>query len=160
MRMEKFYARDLSASNSLGDGDSLRFPGLCGSRGFCQEKDATSGFHIQVPESGPLAQKVKQLWQTTRPIIEADAGANQSDAYYQARRAPLFTAWVRLQMDSSIATDSSEDVSRLIPRILELIDHVYGFPGFPEVQRVAQRKKAGRTAYLIKDIDRRLSKLP
>jgi hypothetical protein len=136
------------------------FLGFAGSRGFCQEKDEASGLHIQVPESGPLTRKVKQLWQTTRPIIEADARANQSDAYYQARRTPMFTAWVRLQMDNSIATDSSEDVSRLIPRILEVIDHVYGFPGFSEAQRVAQRKNAGRTAYLIKDIDRRLSKLP
>jgi hypothetical protein len=132
---------------------------LCCSQ-VSRAQDAAADLKIQVPQSGPMSQRVKQLWQTTRPIIEADARGNLSEARYQARRTPLFSAWVRLQGDNSISSGPSEAASRVIPRILELINHVYGFPGYPEAKRVAERRNAGRTAYLIKDINRRLAKLP
>jgi hypothetical protein len=130
--------------------------GSAGRTVWGQDHKEASGLNIQVPDSGPITQRVKQFWQTTRPIIEADAQASLSEARYQARRNVLFAAWVRLQA----APNSTDDVGRLIPRILELIDHVYGFPGYSEVKRIKKRQNVGRTNYLLKEIDRRVDKLP
>jgi hypothetical protein len=115
---------------------------------------------VQVPESGPISARVHQLWQETRPIIEQDARAGQNDAYYQARRGPLFEAWVKLQVANSLAEHPSEDVGQLIPRILETIDQVYGFPGFTEAERINHRQNVGRSIYLLKDVDKRISRIP
>lgn len=115
---------------------------------------------IQVPESGPITVRVRQLWQETRPIIEKDAQAKESDAYYQARRTPLFDAWVKLQVANGMLTPPSEDVGQAIPRILETIDQVYGFPGYSEAERNKNRQNVRRSLYLMRDVDKRLSKLP
>jgi hypothetical protein len=115
---------------------------------------------VQAPESGPITARVRQLWQETRPIIEKDAQAARSDAYYQARRGPLFEAWVKLQVANSLAEQPSGDVGQVIPRILETIEQVYGFPGFSEAERIKNRQNVGRSLYLLKDVDKLISRLP
>jgi len=126
-----------------------------GKNAVAAESGSQSSLSIEVPQSGTMPARVRKLWGITKPIIEADSKANYPDAEYQARRLPLFTAWVNLQRQ-----DSTDEISRLIPRILELIDHVYGFPGTPAAKRMETRKNLKRQAYLLKDIDRRVSKLP
>jgi hypothetical protein len=115
---------------------------------------------IKVPESGSLPERVRLLWATTLPIIRADASAGLSDADYQARRLPLFAAWVTLQQQNASDPKTDEQISQLIPRILELIDHVYGFPGTPADRRVKERQNKGRTDYLIADIEKQVQALP
>ncbi|MDA8432744.1 MAG: hypothetical protein M0Z60_07260 [Nitrospiraceae bacterium] len=115
---------------------------------------------IKVPESGTLNDRVRALWATTLPIIKTDAAAGLSDADYQARRLPLFSAWVTLQQQNANAPANDTQLSKVIPRILELLDHVYGFPGTPAEKRIKERQNAGRTAYLIADIERQVAALP
>jgi hypothetical protein len=114
---------------------------------------------IKVPESGSLPERVRALWRTTLPIIKGDAEAGLSDADYQARRLPLFSAWVTLQQENANSSASDNRVSELIPRILELIDHVYGFPGTPADRRIKERQNRGRTDYLIDDINKQIEAL-
>jgi hypothetical protein len=117
-------------------------------------------FIVETPQTGNLSQRVKMLWETTRPIIEKDARANLTDEDYQARRTPLFTAWVNLQAvpdeKAAVTPETMAGISRIIPRILELIDHVYGFPGFSKEERERKRQNLGRTNYLIKDINEKM----
>ncbi|MEJ2685323.1 MAG: hypothetical protein P8Z71_13135 [Candidatus Sulfobium sp.] len=115
---------------------------------------------IKVPESGSLPEQVRSLWATTLPIIRNDASAGLSDADYQARRVPLFSAWMTLQAQNGSDPKGSDRISRLIPRILELIDHVYGFPGTPPAERIKERRNKGRTEYLITDIEKQIKALP
>lgn len=117
-------------------------------------------FVVETPQTGNLSQRVKKLWETTLPIIEKDARANLTDEDYQARRTPLFAAWVNLQAvpdeNSEVSPETMAGISRIIPRILELIDHVYGFPGFTREEREKKRQNLGRTSYLIKDINEKM----
>jgi hypothetical protein len=133
-------------------------PSQAGKNGAGVEKKQE--LSIKVPESGSLAERVRALWATTSPIIQADAAAGLSDADYQARRLPLFSAWVTLQSQNASDPKTDEQIGRLIPRILELIDHVYGFPGTPADRRIKERQNAGRTNYLIADIEKQVQALP
>ncbi|MDA8103944.1 MAG: hypothetical protein M0Z71_01060 [Nitrospiraceae bacterium] len=132
-------------------------PGKSGPGESASEKQELS---IKVPESGSLADKVRSLWATTLPIIKNDAAAGLSDADYQARRLPLFSAWVTLQSQNASDPKTDEQIGRLIPRILELIDHLYGFPGTPAERRIKERQNKGRTDYLIADIEKQIQALP
>ena len=72
----------------------------------------------------------------------------------------MVAAWVNLQAANSLEPQPSEEVSRLIPSILELINQVYGFPGYPETKRAKERQKHGRTTKLLGQIEERITKLP
>jgi hypothetical protein len=74
--------------------------------------------NIEVPETGTPAERLKKLWQATRPHLLADAKAALSDAEYQKRRAPIWSAWIQLQM--SVAGDDDQ-VDRIIPDVLGLL---------------------------------------
>jgi hypothetical protein len=115
---------------------------------------------IEVPESGSLPDRVRSLWTTTLPIIRKDASAGLSDADYQTRRLPLFSAWVTLQQQNASAPKTDDRIGELIPRIPELVDHVYGFPGTPAGRRIKERQNKGRTDYLIADIEKQVRALP
>lgn len=115
---------------------------------------------IQAPKQGNLLERTRALWAVTEPIIKQDAAANLGDAAYQARRPALFEAWVKLQMvqqaQSGVSPQVHDAVSSLIPRILELVDHLYGFPGESLEQRVKTRANKDRREYLIEDIGEKM----
>lgn len=124
------------------------------------EDDTMAVKILEAPKDGKIVERVRKLWEKTRPMVEADEKAKLSDEEYLKKRNDIFGAWVDLQVDNSISDEKSEDVSKLIPRILELIDHVYGFPGSTKEDRMEERKNTGRTAYLIKELDKKVSDLP
>jgi hypothetical protein len=116
---------------------------------------------IQAPKQGNLLERTRALWAITEPIIKRDADANLGDAAYLARRPALFEAWVKLQMvqqaQSGVSPQAHDAVSSLIPRILELVDHVYGFPGDSLQQRMKTRADKDRREYLIEDIGEKMA---
>lgn len=120
-----------------------------------------AGLSVSAPQEGDLLQRVHKLWAQTLPIIEADMAAGREDAWYQGRRSPLFTAWVMLQAvpeaNSGVSPRARDAIGNLIPRTLELVDHVYGFPGYSQAKREEERANQGRTRYLIKDIQKKLA---
>jgi hypothetical protein len=122
---------------------------------------AAAGPEIAVPRQGDLLARVRGLWAQTRPLVEADAASGQDDAWFQARRTPIFGAWVELQRvrdeEAGVPPASREAIARLIPRILELVDQVYGFPGYTREKREQARANQGRTRHLIKDIEGKLA---
>lgn len=143
----------------IAAGCSKGAPRSAGNKGAKADSEK-QGLSVDVPESGSMTERVRSLWATTLPIIRNDASAGLSDADYQARRVPLFSAWVTLQARNGSAAKPSERISRLIPRILELIDHVYGFPGTPRAERIKERQNKGRTEYIIADIEKQIKALP
>ena len=64
-------------------------------------KEKTGGF--LVPVEGTPSERVKKLWETTGPVMKADARANLGDGEYQKKRPALFSAWVRLSASRSIS---------------------------------------------------------
>ena len=109
---------------------------------------------LEAPEEGPAAQRAKALWGQTRPLVERDAKAGYSDSEYLSRRQPIWSAWTSLQM--SVAGED-ERVSRVIPKVLELINQVYGWPAFPAERRAEERRKAGRIERQIGELDRSIA---
>ncbi|MHB8108575.1 MAG: hypothetical protein ACYDHW_00915 [Syntrophorhabdaceae bacterium] len=95
-----------------------------------------------VTHDGTPAQKVKQLWETTSPVIKSDAKASLLDKDYQEKRASLFSAWVMLQGKLSLAEPKDERAQRVIPEVLKLIDNLYGFPGYKPEKREKDRETA------------------
>lgn len=95
-----------------------------------------------VPSDGTPGERVKKLWESTAPVIRADAGAKLGDKEYQEKRTSLFSAWVMLQGKLSLAEPKDEKVQRTIPEILKLIDNVYGFPGYDPARREKDREIA------------------
>jgi hypothetical protein len=97
-----------------------------------------------VPSDGTPGERVKKLWESTAPVIRADARAKLGDKEYQEKRTSLFSAWVMLQGKLSLAEPKDENAQRTIPEILKLIDNLYGFPGFDPARRERDREIAKR----------------
>jgi hypothetical protein len=112
---------------------------------------------IQVPEEGTAAERVKKLWQVSRPVILADAKANYLDAEYMKRRGPVWRAWTTLQMST---TGEEGGISRLIPDILGLLNDVYGWTADPSPKRQEIRDRTRRfVAERIAELDKRVAAL-
>ena len=111
---------------------------------------------LEIPEEGTPGERLEALWSQTRPLVERDAGAGYDDAEYQARRQPIWRAWTSLQM--SVAGEDDR-VSEIIPRVLELINQVYGWTAFSPEERAKKRSNKARTAGLIEEIDQEIGKL-
>lgn len=131
-----------------------------GQKSAGQTGSVKTELQIKVPEAGSINDRVRSLWATTMPVIKADASAGLSDAEYQSRRLPLFSAWVMLQQANTNAQPPVKQVAQVIPDILGLIDHLYGFPGTPAAEREKQRQNRSRTDSLIADIDKQVRELP
>jgi hypothetical protein len=118
---------------------------------------------ITTPKEGDLLARVRTLWAQTLPLVQADAASGRDDAWFQGRRTPIFSAWVGLQRvrdaEAGVPPATREAIARLIPRILELVDQVYGFPGYSQEKREKARANQGRTRHLIKDIQTKLAAL-
>jgi len=114
---------------------------------------------LVIPEGKDNVEKLKKLWDITKPIIQADEKAKLTDDQYLEKRNDVFGVWVDLQIENS-TNDTNSGVSQLLPRILELVDHVYGFPGFTQEEREEERENTGRTEYLIEDIEEKIAALP
>lgn len=95
-----------------------------------------------VPADGTPGERVKKLWESTSPMIKADARAKIVDREYQEKRTPLFSAWVMLQGKLSLAEQKDEQAQRVIPEVLKMIDNLYGFPGFDADRRAKDRETA------------------
>lgn len=95
-----------------------------------------------VPADGTPGERVKKLWESTSPVIRADARATLGDKEYQDKRTSLFSAWVMLQGKLSLAEPKDEKAQRIIPEILKMIDNLYGFPGFDQARREKDREIA------------------
>ena len=95
-----------------------------------------------VPSDGTPGERVKKLWESTSPVIRADAKAALGDKEYQEKRTALFSGWVMLQGKLSLAEPKDEKVQRTIPEILKLIDNLYGFPGYEPARREKDRQTA------------------
>lgn len=95
-----------------------------------------------VPADGSPGERVKKLWESSAPVIHADAQAKISDKEYQEKRTSLFSAWVMLQGKLSLTEPKNEKVQRTIPEILKLIDNVYGFAGYDPARREKDREIA------------------
>ena len=117
---------------------------------------ASSAEDLTVPEEGTPAERLKALWSRTKPIVERDAKGGYDDEEYMRRRRPLWSAWTSLQM--SLAGEDDR-VSRIIPRVLELLNQAYGWTAYSPEERAKRRANEGRTAKLIEEIDEEIGKL-
>ncbi|NTU75853.1 MAG: hypothetical protein HGA86_07005 [Anaerolineaceae bacterium] len=121
---------------------------------------ASSGFTLEAPKTGSTNERLRELWKLTRPIVEADSTAGYSEDEYQARRTEIWAAYTDIQIADTMAATQSEPVGQIIPRILELVDHVYGWPGDSIEDRVKGRQDTDRTEYLIEDIESQIQAMP
>jgi hypothetical protein len=112
-----------------------------GSKAEPQVRQAKAG-SFTVPEEGTPGQRVKTLWESTGPVMKADARAKLGDKEYQGKRTSLFSVWVTLQGKLSLATEKDEKAQQVIPEVLKFIDNLYGFPGFTEERRENDRETA------------------
>lgn len=106
-----------------------------------QAREAKAG-GFTVPEEGTPGQRVRKLWESTGPVMKADAKANLTDREYQNKRTPLFSVWVTLQGKLSLAPEKDDRAQRIIPEVLKFIDNLYGFPGFTQERREKDRETA------------------
>jgi hypothetical protein len=119
---------------------------------------ANAQANIEFPEAGTPVERVQRLWQASRSHILADAKAALSDAEYQKRRSPIWGAWTRLQM--SLAGESSDAVSRLIPDVLGLLNRTYGWTADSPAKRQEIRDRSRAfTAERVAEIDKRVAAL-
>jgi len=125
-----------------------------------EKSPARAELQIRVPEEGSITERMRSLWGMTMPVIRAEAFAGLSDDEYQARRIPLYSAWVTLQQANANAQLPDKEVEQLISEVLGLIDHVYGFPGTPAAEREARRQDKARTQSLLDDIGKRIQTQP
>jgi hypothetical protein len=133
----------------------------CGAGGNGRSADVASpgetgeAQQLEVPEEGPYNQRVKTLWELTRPIVQADAQAGHSDAEYLARRQPIWNAWIGLQMSAAGEGSEAEQQPRseAIIKVLDLLNQVYGWPAFSVAEREEERRKTGRIQNLVEEID-------
>ena len=117
--------------------------------GFCYANPAGMDTKIIVPVKGTPAERVKELWRITSPIIVSDAKANYADKEYLKRRPPLFDAWATLQVKLSLENLKSpgpayKNALKVIPEVLRVIDDLYGFPGNSKILREKKRKNIRR----------------
>lgn len=123
-----------------GCGDSGKQGPASSPAGPSSQGEKAGGFVI--PVDGTPGQRVKKLWETTAPVMRADARARFGDREYQEKRTPLFSAWVMLQGKLSLAETKDGNAQRAIPEVLKFIDNLYGFPGFKPERREKDRETA------------------
>lgn len=112
---------------------------------------------IEVPETGTPAQRARMLWQATRGDILADAKAALSDAEYQKRRGPIWGAWIRLQMN---VAGEDDEVSKVIPDVLGLINRTYGWTADTPAKRQENRDKSRpHVEKRVEEMDKRIEAL-
>jgi hypothetical protein len=112
---------------------------------------------IEFPETGTPVERAQKLWQDSRTHVLTDAKAALSDAEYQKRRGPIWSAWTRLQM--SIAGEDDQ-VSRIIPDILSLLNKTYGWTADSPAKRQENRDRSRPfTEKRVAEIDERLAAL-
>jgi hypothetical protein len=110
---------------------------------------------VDVPETGTPAERLKKLWHDTRPHLLADAKAALSDAEYQKRRAPIWGAWIQLQM--SVAGDDDQ-VERIIPDVLGLLNRIYGWTADSPAKRQENRDESRPfTEKRVAEMDKRVA---
>jgi hypothetical protein len=115
---------------------------------------------LTVPQSGTPGERVRKLWAESKLVIKADAEAKLSDAEYQARREPLFRAWLDLQSQLSLLGRADGIMGeRSTSDVLALINRVYGYPGYTETERQQRRRNTNVTKELL-ELDRRIKTLP
>jgi hypothetical protein len=113
-----------------------------------------------IPQSGTPGERVRKLWAESKLVIKADAEANLSEAEYQARRAPLFRAWLDLQsVLSQLGRPDGIMGERAASEVLVLISRVYGYPGYTETERQQRRRNTNVTKELL-ELDQRIKTLP
>jgi hypothetical protein len=122
-------------------GEGEKGPGSQAAKTEPQTRQAKAG-GFTVPEEGTPAERVRKLWESTSPIMKADARANLVDREYQAKRTPIFSVWVTLQGKLSLAAEKDEKAQQIIPEVLKFIDNLYGFPGFTQERREKDRETA------------------
>jgi len=135
-----------------GCGDSAKQSQASDPVGKSSEQVEKAGGFV-VPADGTPSEQVKKLWESTAPVIRADARAKLGDREYQEKRTPLFSAWVMLQGKLSLAETKDEKTQRAIPEVLKLIDSLYGFPGYSPERREKDRET------VKKSFDQRFQKL-
>lgn len=112
---------------------------------------------IEFPETGTPAERTRQLWKASRTHILEDAKAALSDAEYQKRRGPIWGAWIRLQMETA---GEADDVGRLIPDILGLLNRTYGWTADSPAKRQENRDESRPfTEKRVAEIDERVAAL-
>lgn len=116
----------------------------------------STGRNLSLPQSRTAAERVQELWARSRPVILADADARLSDSQYLRLREPLFHVWVQLQ--SELAHPKAIEAERTTSQVIMLIDQVYGYPGYPELQRNSLRQ-AAQLRRAVVEIDQRIKTL-
>lgn len=152
--MKRFWRHALAALSCLLSVFAAPLPNL--SSALIAE--ATADIRkLDIPESGTPSERVRQLWERTRPVILADAKASLSDTEYLTMRPALFDAWVGLQLRLSQekrgAKAKGAPADKAIVEVLGLIDKVYGIPYYKAEKRLKTR------ARVTKRIDKHLARL-
>jgi hypothetical protein len=115
---------------------------------------------LTVPQSGTPGERIRKLWAESKLVIKADAEAKLSEAEYQARRGPLFRAWLDLQSQLSLLGRADGIMGeRTASEVLALINRVYGYPGYTETDRQQRRRNTNVMKELL-ELDRRIKTLP
>jgi hypothetical protein len=113
-----------------------------------------------IPKSGTPGERLRKLWAESKLVIKADAEAKLSEAELQARRKPLFRAWLDLQSELSLLGRPDGIMGeRAASEVLVLISRVYGYPGYTESERRQRRRNTNVTKELL-ELDQRIKTLP
>jgi hypothetical protein len=118
------------------------------------EKSAGQG--LLVSSSATPGDRIRNQWAQSRETILTDAQAGLSDSRYLALREPLFKAWLQLQAE--LAHPQAIAGERTVSEVLRLIDQVYGYPGYSQAEREAERQ-TGQVWKVIGELDKKIKAL-
>lgn len=130
-----------------------------------KNKETRISFDINNSDDSTYKQHIESLWEQTKPLLREDIAKNYSDEELKKLGSEIDTAWVNLQMHSSInhmdEIDSIKDAryGNIIEDIMQLVDELYAnryMPTEEKRQEKLNNLKNGRLEFKIKEFDETL----
>jgi hypothetical protein len=118
--------------------------------------EKSAGQSLLVSSSDTPGDRIRKQWAQSRESILTDGQAGLSDSRYLALREPLFKAWLQLQAE--LAHPGAIAGERTVSEVLRLIDQVYGYPGYSQAEREAERQ-TGQVWKVIGELDKKINAL-
>ncbi|MGI5921144.1 MAG: hypothetical protein ACOX6I_05345 [Syntrophomonadaceae bacterium] len=128
-------------------------------------KEARIFFDMNNSDDSTYKQHVESLWEKTKPLLREDINKDYSDEELKKLGAEIDTAWVNLQIHSSMnhmeEIDSIEDpkYGNIMEDIIQLVDELYANRYMPTEEKRQERLenlKNGRLEFKIKEFDETL----
>ena len=87
----------------------------------------------------PPAERVRNLWFETSPVLKSDAGKFLSEAQYFARRLTVYEIWSALEQELNNEYKPDENAINVVRKVLMLINDIYGSPA--DESEIKERKR-------------------